>query len=362
MSIAKGNSKQYIKEETEKRYDWLWFFIAVILILSLPAFLGRYFTYLLNIVGISIIIAVGLNILTGYTGQISLGHAALVAVGAYSSTLLVTRLGVTFLLALPLAGVIAALGGVLLAIPALRLKGLYLAIATMGFAFIVGESINALTWLTGGPGGLMVPKATLFGYKMGTDTKFAYLLYPIVILLCLVAKSIGDHSKIGRALVAIRDSEQMAEAFGVSLTRYKIFAFGLSAFYAGIAGALLAHYLGFIGPDNFTLLNSIEYIVMVVVGGMGSIAGSIMGAVFISLLPEIIRISKDFLPDFMKQERELYLAVYAIIMLGFMIFEPTGLYGRWLRIKFYLKAFPFNKKKAHLFKKREIKYSSIIKD
>lgn len=362
MSIAEGSSRYYIKEESEKRYDWLWLFIAVAAVLFLPVILGNYFTYLFNIVGISIIVAVGLNILTGYTGQISLGHAALVAVGAYTSALLVTRLHIDFFLALPLAGISTALGGVLLAIPALRLKGLYLAIVTMGFAFIVGESINAVSAITGGPGGLLVPKAVLFAYTFNTDTAFSYLLYPIVILLCFVAKSVGDHSKIGRALIAIRDSEPVAEVFGVSLTRYKIFAFALSAFYAGIAGSLLAHYLGFIGPDNFTLMNSIEYIVMIVVGGMGSIAGSIMGTVFISLLPEIIRIFKDFLPEFMQQEHELYMAVYAGIMLGFMIFEPSGLYGRWLRIKSYMKLFPFNETKAHMFKKREIKYSSIIKD
>ena len=362
MSIAKGNSKFYIKEETEKRYDWLWFLLVVTAVFCLPLFLGKYFTYTFNMVGISIIIAVGLNILTGYTGQISLGHAAFVAVGAYASAILVTRFHFSFLLALPVAGIITSLAGLIVAVPALRLKGLYLAIVTMGFAFILAETITALPGLTGGPEGIPVPKAVIFGYRIATDRQFSYLLYPVVIILCLIAKSIGDHSRVGRAFIAIRDSEPVAEAFGVSLTKYKIVAFIISSFYAGIAGSLLAHYLGFIGPDNFTLMNSIEYIVMVVVGGMGSIAGSIMGAVFISLLPEIIRNLKDFLPAFMQQEQELYLAFYAIIMLGFMIFEPTGLYGRWLRIKYYMKAFPFNQKKAHIFKKREIKYSSIIKE
>ncbi|MFC1822883.1 branched-chain amino acid ABC transporter permease [Thermodesulfobacteriota bacterium] len=362
MSIEEGNSKLYIREETEKRYNWLWFFLAMVALFCLPLFMDRYFTYLFNLVGIYIIIVVGFNILMGYAGQISAGHAAFVAVGAYTSTILVTRLNLSFIVALPLAGVTTSAVGLLVAIPALRLKGLYLAIATMGFGFIVDEAIIGLTGLTGGAGGLSVPKVTLFGYKIATDQSFSYLLYPIVIVLCLIAKSVGDHSKVGRALIAIRDSEPVAEAFGVSLTKYKIFAFILASFYAGVAGSLLAHYIGFIGPDNFTLMHSIEYIVMVIVGGMGSLAGAIMGTIFISLLPEVIRVLKDYLPHFLQQERELHLSVYAVIMLSFLIFEPAGMYGRWLRIKTYMKAFPFNKKKAHLFKKREIKYSSMIKE
>lgn len=322
-------------------------------------FLGSYATYLLNLVGIYIIIAVGLNILTGYTGQVSLGHAAFVACGAYASALLVTKLHLSYLIAMPLAGVITSVAGLIVAIPALRLKGLYLAIATMAFSFIVGETIVALSDITGGVGGMSTPKIVVFDYKIATDRQFFYLLFPLVILLCLVAKSIGDHSRIGRAFFAIRDSEPVAEAFGVSLTRYKILAFVVSSFYAGVAGSLLAHYLGFIGPDNFTLMHSIQYIVMVVVGGMGSVAGSVMGAGFISMLPEGIRIAKDYLPDYLQQEQELHMVVYALVMLGFMIFEPTGMYGRWLRIKFYMKQFPFNKKKAHMFKRREIKYSSV---
>ncbi len=360
MSIKSGNSKLYLREDREKRSDWIFFILVLPVIFVLPLFLGSYSTYLCNLVGIYIIIAVGLNILTGYTGQVSLGHAAFVACGAYASALLVTRLHLSFLIAMPLAGVITSVAGLITAIPALRLKGLYLAIATMAFSFIVGEAIVALSDLTGGVGGMFVPNIVVFGYKISTDRQFFYLLFPLVILLCLAAKAVGDHSRIGRAFFAIRDSEPAAEAFGVSLTQYKILAFVLSSFYAGVAGSLLAHYLGMIGPDNFTLMHSIQYIVMVVVGGMGSVAGSIMGAVFISLLPEGIRIVKDYLPEFLRQEQELHMVIYALVMLGFMIFEPSGMYGRWLRIKYYMKRFPFNKKKARIFKRREIKYSSAM--
>jgi len=250
-------------DEAYKRYLLV---IFILVFFALPWTLNTYFIFILNLIGIYTIMTVGLNILMGYSGQISLGHAAFMAIGAYTSTILTYKAGMPFWFALPASGLVTAVIGSIAGIPALRLKGLYLAIATMSFAFIIDVIIVEWSGLTNGSDGTFVPFASFGTFEFDTDLKKFYLIWVITILMLIAAKNI-IRTRIGRAFVAIRDSDIAAETMGIHLAKYKIIAFGISAFYAGISGSLLAHLLGFIGPDNFTLLDSIAYLIMVIVGG-----------------------------------------------------------------------------------------------
>lgn len=303
---------------------------------------GAYYTTVVNLVAINAIVAVGLNILVGYTGQISLGHAGFFAIGAYTQALLVMKTGVPFLVALPAAGIVAALFGLLLGLPALRLEGPYLAIATLGFGVAVTQVIGRLEFL-GGRMGLAVPATGFTNWLQGLmrdylpDGKAAdapfYSMYlvivPLTVLLTVVAVNLM-RSRVGRAFVAIRDSEIAAETMGVNLTRYKTAAFAVSAFYTGIAGALYTHALGFINPESFDLRLSITFLAMVVVGGLGSILGSHLGAILMTLLPLSLTAVRD-VPEI----------IYGGILILVILFEPLGLRGRWLKMKIFWKKWPF---------------------
>ena len=317
--------------------------LFILVLFALPSCTGGYMTYVFDIIMINIIVTVGLNILLGSAGQISLGHAAFFAIGAYSSVILNDQAGLPFLLALFLAGVITTLSGLIVGIPALRLKGLYLAIATMSFAFIIEEIIVRWTSLTQGLDGLTVPDPSIGPWILDTDQKKYYLILVVTIILLVMAKNIL-RSSIGRAFVALRDNDVAAETMGISLARYKIIAFGVSAFYTGIGGGLFAHLVGFISPENFNLMVSIGFIVMVIVGGPGSILGSILGAVLITFLPEGIRIFKDFFPTQVVAEAGLQGLAYGAVMIGFIMFEPQGLHGIWIRLKLAWQTFPFGRK------------------
>jgi branched-chain amino acid transport system permease protein len=317
--------------------------IFLVVLFLVPQKLSSYLIFTLNLIGVYTIMTVGLNILLGYTGQISLGHAAFMAIGAYTSTVLTAKAGVPFLLALPASGFMTAAIGCIVGIPALRLKGLYLALATMSFAFIINVVIVEWPQLTQGSDGISVPSPAIGPLVLNTDLRKFYLIYSVVIVMLVFAKNIL-RTRIGRAFVAIRDSDIAAETMGINLAKYKIIAFGVSAFYGGVSGSLFAHLMGFIGPDNFTLLDSVAYLIMVIVGGTASILGSIMGAAFMTILPELIRVSKDHFPAILSEQKGLEAIVYGAILILFIMFEPTGLYGRWLRIKAYWRAFPLGKK------------------
>ncbi len=320
-----------------------WYLLLMAACLAAPLMMGTYWVSLLILIGINIIVALGLNLVTGYTGQVSLGHAAFFAVGAYTSAVLTGKFGTSFWLALPAAGVVGALFGIIIGLPALRLKGLYLAIATMGFGFIVEEIIVQWEGVTNGVNGVSTKRPSLFALSLASDQSYYYLILVIVFLAILVLKNLLRTGS-GRAFLAIRDSETAAESMGINLAVYKTAAFCISAFYTGIAGALFAHFMRFIGPENFTIMDSISFLVIILVGGLGSVHGSVFGAVFITFLPEGISLSKDYLPTFIGQQAGLQAAVYGLILLLFIRFEPLGLYGRWLKIKFYFENFPFYKK------------------
>jgi len=322
-----------------------WFVIFAVLLLSLPLWADPYIIYMVNISGIAVIAAIGLNILTGLTGQISLGHAAFVALGAYTSAILASRYEFPFWLAIPIGGISAAFFGILLGFPCLRLKGLYLAMATMSFGVVVEYGVTHWESVTMGVRGISVPSPSLFGYSLGDPNRFFYVTILLVSLLTLTAKNIS-RSRIGRSFIAIRDRDVAAEVIGVNLTRYKVMAFAISSFYGGIAGGLYSYVTTYLHPENFTLLLSIEYIAMIIVGGLGSILGSIIGAVFLTVMPDIIKGVADFLGrqlPFMQglYDEEWNVAAFGLLIMIFLIAEPSGLSGIWTRIKTSFRNWPF---------------------
>jgi branched-chain amino acid transport system permease protein len=302
-------------------------FIAAVLGYAL--FVAQGFAlYVMTTLALFVVAALGLNLLVGYTGQISMGHAAFLAIGAYTHVILYTQ-GAPLPVTVLAAALVAAAFGFLIGIPALRLEGPYLAIATLGFQVTVDQVLGRWEAVTGGRMGLGVPPPELFGLAI-SNVKSYFVLCFVVCALVTVAVYNVARSRVGRAFVAIRDNDVAAEAMGVSLVRYKTLAFALSAFVTGLAGALYAHLFDRINPQNFTLIMSIELLVMVLVGGLASVLGSIMGACLIVLLPHVIA---DF--------RDYQTIIVGAILIGVLMFEPMGMRGRWLRIKYYFRAWPF---------------------
>lgn len=322
-----------------------WFVFLLVALAVLPwiglSVGGNYVPHLLNLLGISAIVAMGLNLLTGSTGLVSLGHAAFVGVGAYTAAFLANRLGCPFLLALPVSGLLTGCVGVAVGLPALRLKGIYLALATLAFQFIAAHVFLHWEGVTGGATGIELPAATIFGLELDTPVRFFYLSTSVAVLLGLGIRNL-QRSRLGRALMAIRDSEVAAQTMGVQLARYKTMVFGVSAAYAGLAGCLLAYYSSYIGTEHFTVQRSIEYLAMIIVGGLGSILGSVLGAGIVELLPEALRFVMDFLrevhPGFVVADlRSVFVGLILILMI---LFEPRGLAGRWEKIRRYWSAWP----------------------
>ena len=342
----------------KSRVVLFWSAAFLLFLLTLPLYLPQYHFYLLNLIMVHVILAVGLNILVGYTGQISLGHAGFFAIGAYGTALLILKLQLPFLLALPLAGFIAAFFGFILGLPALRLEGPYLSIATLGFGLTVLQIIGHLDFF-GGRTGIQAPPLDLgipqagFSLILEKDVGKYYLILIITVLLTVAARNMMK-TRVGRAFVAIRDSDIAAEVIGVNLTAYKTLSFAISAFYAGIAGGLFGFVLGFFNPEPFNLILSIIFLVMIVVGGLGSIVGAVMGAVLITWLQfSLLKNVKEmpYIGDFLVAISNRWLTVVGLenfasiilglIMIGIIIFEPLGMYGVWLRMKKYWRTWPF---------------------
>ena len=323
-----------------------WFGLLVVGLAALPwaaaELGGNYLLYLVNLTAIAAIVAMGMNLLLGCAGLISLGHAAFLAVGAYTAAILANRLGFPVWMTVALSGLVTGGIGVIVGLPALRIKGLYLGLATLAFQFITDHVIVHAETLTGGANGMIVPAPTLGSFAFDTDLRFYYIAAPLALLLGLAMVNL-QRSRFGRALVAIRDSDVAAEAVGVNLARYKTLAFGVSAAYAGVAGSLLAHYLGYIGPDHFTVMKSIEYVVMIIVGGPGSILGSLLGAIFVTWLPEVMRFGEEALRSFFPHLvfPDLRAIAMGLVLILFIAFEPEGLAGRWRKIREYWTTWPF---------------------
>ncbi len=316
--------------------------VLLALLVAAPALLDRFFLLQLTFVCIYAVVGVGLMLLSGYTGQISLGHAAFFAVGAYTETVLLSH-GWPFLLTLPAAGAAAALAGIVIGIPALRLSGIYLAIATLAFGYIVEEILARWESVTGGGAGLIVDPIRVFGADLTGGWKFYYLCLAVAVAVMLLAINLL-RSPMGRAMIAIRDSEIAAQSLGVHLARTKTTVFAVSAGFTGLAGALNAHALGYISPEAFTILLSVEFLLMIVVGGLGSLHGAVFGAVFVIVLPQLVKIARDSLPPAVAAQTGLEAAVFGLVVVLFMLFEPLGIYGAWRKVKLWFQLFPLFRK------------------
>ena len=334
--------------------DERWLYGALLLaLLALPWLVTPFFLGELAYVFVLCIASLGLMVLTGYTGQVSLGNAAFVAIGAYAHAWLLSK-GMPLLLSLPVAALLTGAIGLLVGLPAIRVSGLYLAMVTMAFAIIVEQVIGHWSSVTGGFTGMAVPDPAVLGLDLGGPRAFYYLCLLVLVLVLLGLLNLL-RSAIGRALVGVRDSEAAAYALGIPVQKVKASAFGLSAGVTGLAGALLAHHLKYLTPDGFTLLLSLELVLMVVIGGLGSLRGAILGAVLISLLPTAISRLKPFLPEAMARQFGLEIFVFGLVLALFVLFEPTGLNGRWLKVRALLQSFPLYRKDTFKRNKRYMK-------
>jgi len=317
----------------------------LVLLAAAPLVASSFWMDVLNRILIAIVAAMGLNILTGFTGQISLGNAAFLAVGAYATAFLAGRLGLPFPLVIPASGVIAALVGMVFGVPSLRLKGLYLAVATLAAHFVIEFTIVHWESGTGGVNGMSVPAARLGPLVLDGDKPLFALLLPLAAGMILFAKNLF-RTQVGKAFVAIRDQDISAEVMGVNVFRYKLLSFGVSSFYVGVAGSLLAYHARIISPENFPITVAIDYLGMIIIGGLGSVLGSIFGAIFITLLPELLRIATDAFsgsyPGLVTLFASLKMGVFGLAIVLFLVFEPDGMAARWHRIKSYWKLYPFS--------------------
>lgn len=319
-----------------------WYGLLILLLVAAPWVIAEYWLAQLTFILIYAIAGLGLMLLAGFTGQFSIGHAAFLGVGAYTQAVF-TNMGVPFPIALALAGTLSAAVGVVVGLPALRVKGIYLGIATISFGFIVEEVFARWESVTGGNSGVHIKAPDIFGWKLDSGNEF-YLLCLFITVVVTVGILNLLRSSTGRAFVAIRDSEISAQSMGIHLARYKTMSFSISAALAGVAGALYAHKLQFISPDQFNILQSIDLLLLVVIGGLGSVHGAFLGAIFLIAMPQLIALSKDYLPDVIGQAPGLQSVVYGAVLIAFVMFEPLGLYGRWLKIRTYLQMFPFYRK------------------
>jgi branched-chain amino acid transport system permease protein len=324
----------------DTRFYRVGFVVLLLGLVAAPALLGRYL-FFLNTIGIFAVGAVGMSLLTGFAGQISLGHAAFMAIGAYGSWVVTSRFGWPFVAALPLAGALAFGVGAIVGLPSLRIKGLYLAIATMAFQFIT-EYVIIHT--AGGMGGNVVPAITLGGLQIRTETQFYYLLLPIWIASGVFAANLV-RGRVGLALMAVRDRDYAAQVLGVDLLYYKLLAFALGASYAGVAGSLFAHYNKVIGAEHFNIGLSIDFIAMVVLGGLSNIWGPHLGAALVILLNQGLRFVTPYIvqtiPFLAKAATPLREIVFGVLLITLLIWEPGGLAMLFRKLKRYLDLWPF---------------------
>jgi branched-chain amino acid transport system permease protein len=323
--------------------------LAVLFTIILPLSLSEYHLSILNLILIAVVGAVGLNILVGYTGQISIGHGALMSVGAYTAANLITRLHAPFWLALPAGGVMAAAIGAVIGIPSLRIKGLYLAIATLAGQLIIEWTINHVPWISGGvQASIEVPRPTFLGTPLKTQGQL-YLFLLFFAALAIVGAINLTRSRIGRAFIAIRDQDIAAEIIGIDIFRYKLLAFAISSFYAGVTGVLYTYYLGIANYEQFQITVSIDYLAMIIIGGLGSVLGSILGAIFVTLLPIVTRLTLEGAGGLIFSQADLAniipnlrLVMFGGLIILFLALEPEGLNRLWRNIVSYFRVWPFS--------------------
>lgn len=334
--MRSGNYKESVAELialSDSKLVWGWSVLLFAALAMAPYVLNSYllsFVILFLITGTG---ALGLHLLTGCTGLISLGHVGFLLLGAYAYAVPVARFGLSPWLGLVAAGFVPAVFAIVVGVPSLRLRGLYLAITTLAFSFIIAHLVLSLTWLTNGARGIRVLRPELLGISFDSDARFANLCL-VVATLTLFAVLNLLRSRVGRAFIAVRDNDIAARTMGINLSAYKLHAFMISAFVSGIAGALFGIYLSFVSIDGFPFLMSIEALAILIVGGLGSTLGAVVGTVFIVLLPEVGRLFLSALGPlaeklFTTGAHEMRTVLYGLVIILFLRFEPRGLVGLW---------------------------------
>ena len=349
MSLPCGTRNYNYAEDmaiVRTRTHWVLLIGFLVLLFTAPLYFGNYWLGVFNLIGITLIAAIGLNILVGYCGQLSIGHAGFIAVGAYTSAILTNRLEMPFLVGLIGAGLSSGFIGLIFGMPSVRVKGFYLAITTIAAQFIIIWVINH--WgLTGGFNGITVPYASIGGLVFRSESSQFYLIIVIAVLCVFFAKNLA-RTKVGRAFIAIRDNDLAAEVMGVNLLYYKLLAFFIGCFFAGIAGALLAHWIGFLNAEQFSFTESILYIGMIIIGGLGTTLGPIFGVVFIRILQQVLTVN---LVPFLENTFTMLPAGFAtgvtpmlfgLVIVLFLILEPRGLAHRWALFKAAYRLWPFS--------------------
>ncbi|WP_461536239.1 branched-chain amino acid ABC transporter permease [Spongorhabdus nitratireducens] len=321
---------------------------SIIALCFAPLVLDAYYLTLFIQISYLAIAALGLNILVGFTGQISLGHGAFFGFGAFASAWFTNTFAVPVWISIPLAGCFTMAVGMLFGLPAARIKGLYLAIATLAAQFIIEDFFARAEWFSGGAYGAAAESVSLFGHTFDSDESFFYVALFSLVFMYIWGSNLM-RSRDGRAFVAVRDHYLSAEIMGINLTWYRLLSFGVSSFYAGIGGALYGHYLGFVSAEGFTLMMSVQFLAMIIIGGLGSVQGALLGTIFIVLLPEVLEglvgmiagsglVEQGSLMESLSYFKEMAIGLVIIL---FLIFEPDGLAHRWKQIKAYWKYYPF---------------------
>jgi branched-chain amino acid transport system permease protein len=375
--IFKTDYDQDIRILKHSGYWWSYGLLLALLAVA-PFVVSDYLQSQLVFVFIYAMVGVGLMILTGFTGQASIGHAAFLAIGAYTAGVLSAK-GVPFLVYLPLAGILTGIIGALVGFPALRLHGIYLVIATISFGFIVEEILARWETVTHGNEGMRVKAIEILGWTIPRGGAGFYFLCLGMLILVLIAALNLMRSPTGRAFVAIRDSETAAKSMGVDIAGYKVKSFAISAAITGLAGVLFAHMMSFISPEMFTLLLSIEFIMVIIIGGAFGLHGAVLGAIFIVMIDPLLTLLKDDVPvlvagaaaklgaaaetaDWLRAKLSaigsaagLKGAIYGLIIVLFILFEPLGLYGRWLKMKLFFQLFPLYKRATFKRQKTYVK-------
>jgi branched-chain amino acid transport system permease protein len=326
------------------RAEWIRLGLIAIVVVAAPFVLNPFWLTVANQIGIAIIGAIGLNILTGHAGLISLGHGAFLGVGAYTSAILATRADVPALPAILCAVLVTTVIGTFFGLPSLRLKGLYLAMATLAAQFILLFAFRNWDFVTGGVDAIVLQSPEIFGATLRTDFAWYWVIFGVAILVVLGARNLF-RTGLGRAFHAVRDQDIAAAVMGIDVGRQKLLAFAISSALVGLAGAMTAHYRTIVTWERFTLDVSVLYLAMIIVGGLGSVAGSVYGATFMTVLPAAIqqfgRNVRDTLPVISREMPAIQLIVFGLVIVLFLLFEPRGLDRTWQRVKDYFRLWPF---------------------
>ena len=338
--MRSGNFKETFADLvvlTDQRWVWIWAAALAAFLVAVPFAANAYILSLLTLILITMTGALGLNLLTGLTGLISLGHAGFLVLGAYAYAVPVAKHQMSPLVGFAAAGLVPAAVSIVVGLPSLRLRGLYLAITTLAFASIINNVILEAGPITGGARGIAVMRPVMLGLDFGSDPAFARLCLAVATLTLFACLNIR-RSRVGRAFMAIRDNDIAARTMGINLPRYKLYAFMTSAFFTGIAGALMGIYLSFVSVEGFPFLLSIEALAILIVGGIGSALGVVLGTVFIVLLPEVVRWLFGFVGGGIEAAlstgiHEVKSGLYGVVIILFLRFEPRGLVGVWTEVK-----------------------------